>query len=157
MVRVLHLCTCACVLGSLTLLIHCCARVVSTIAEKKADREARPEPGDGSGAPPPPAAGKRSKKKHTALVIILVLGGIAGAVAAFMRREDLGFVLGAVLGAAAAGVQQVLARTRRLLGRSAPSSGSYQAMGAMDFADVDAAEAEPLTGYRPPPPMGEEM
>ncbi len=129
-------------------------RVVSTIAEKKADREARPDPGDGSGAPPPAAAGKH-KKKHTLRIIIVVLGGILGAIAVFMRRQDVAFVLSAVLGAAAAGVQQVLARTRRMLGRSAPSS-SYQAMGAMDeFADVDAAEAEPLTGYRPPPPLGE--
>ncbi len=124
------------------------SQVISTIAEKRAEREAReqlPDDGgddDGLG----PSAPKRKRKRSVLLTILLLLLGIVSAALALKHREALAVAAGGVAYALVSGVRSVLSRARRLLGRGG-GAASYT---AMEFADVDTFEAEPLTAYRPP-------
>jgi hypothetical protein len=133
--------------------------VISTIAEKKADRDARraphAAPPDG-GAPSAARPKKGGRAGRVLLVLFLLLAAMLSAVGAFIHREAVGHTLGALAYALVAGVRHVLSRARELLGgRRASSAGTGASYRAMEFSDVDAMEAEPLTAYRPPPDLDE--
>jgi hypothetical protein len=130
-------------------------RVISTIAEKKADRDARRAPHIAPDGGAPSATRKKGRAGRVLLVLFFLIAGLLAAVAAFIQREAVGQTLGALAYALVAGVRHVLSRARQLLGRRASSASAGASYRAMEFSDVDAMEAEPLTAYRPPPDLGE--